>query len=62
MKDYKRNYQNKNEKQEVYNYEIANELGAQLERDKNMHQKEYQKNSSKMNSNQSKHKNPYNNR
>lgn len=38
-----REYQNKQVQEDLYQFEMGNELGAQLERNKDMHEQEYQK-------------------
>lgn len=40
-----REYQNKQVEEDLYQFEMGNELGAQLERNKDMHEQEYQKQS-----------------
>lgn len=44
-KNKERAYQSPEIQEDLYQFEMGNELGAQLERNKDMHEKEYQKSS-----------------
>lgn len=49
MRESKRDYQKKVEEMDKSQFEIGNELGAELENEKSMHKQEYQKNSIRQN-------------
>ena len=49
MRESKRDYQKKVDEMDKSQFEVGNELGAELENDKSMHKEEYQKNSIRQN-------------